>query len=266
MKNIFYETGHGAGADHFTVESGRDFSFPYHLHRGFEIIYVLEGTLDVSVEDETYTIEKNGMIMICPHGVHGLTTKEHSRHVLCIFSPELIGGVAETLIRMPPSPPVVYDATGIYGTMLQKASELDSVCRIKGLLYYVCDPFLKLCRPAKPKRSGGDSELLHAILTHIEDNYAGDCSLEKLSLTLNYSYSYLSRVFSENVGVTFSSYVTQLRISKACSLLQAGEHGIMETAYKCGFPSVRSFNRNFAKYTGKTPTEYKKAAAPGSGG
>lgn len=260
MKNFFYETGHGAGADHFSVEHGRDFSFPFHLHRGFEIIYVLDGELDVIIEDETHTVRKNEMIMICPHGVHGLRTSEHSRHVLCIFSPELIGGVADALIRTPPYPPVVRDVSGIYRTMLEDAREDDPVCRIKGLLYYVCDPFLRQASAERPKRSG-DSELLHNVLTYIEDNYAGECTLEKLSENLNYSYSYLSRIFSENVGISFSCYVAQLRISKACSLLQSGEAGVMETSFRCGFPSVRSFNRNFVRYTGTTPTQYKKGSS-----
>ncbi len=45
MSEFFYELKHDIGADYFTVEHGRDLSFPLHMHRCFEIILVTAGSM-----------------------------------------------------------------------------------------------------------------------------------------------------------------------------------------------------------------------------
>ena len=50
MNNAFYELKHEIGADYFTVERNHDFSFPLHMHRCFEIILLLEGSMTVTIE------------------------------------------------------------------------------------------------------------------------------------------------------------------------------------------------------------------------
>ena len=258
MKNVFYETGHGIGADQFRIERNADFSYPLHLHRCFEVIYLHKGEMVVHVDDASYVLRSGEMIIIKPHQIHGLQTESHSEHTLCIFSPELIGGAADVLVTKSLIPPVVSDVGDFYGGMFRNMDENDSVYKIKGFLYLLSDAFVKCATDRQSKvKTNKELLVLHRVLSYIEENFAGECSLEDLSRDLNYSYTYLSRIFSENVGISYCSYVTQLRVSKACSMLQNENGNIVDTAYKCGFPSIRSFNRNFIRYTGKTPSEYK---------
>lgn len=119
-------------------------------------------------------------------------------------------------------------------------------------------PFSAILPPAgEDEHNPGYNKLLHDILAFIEFNYTSSCSLYEVSKKLNYSYTYISKIFNETVGIPYNVYVTQLRISKACSLLQNSDISMIEAAHLCGFPSVRTFNRNFIKFTGKTPSEYK---------
>lgn len=259
MKNVFYETGHGIGADQFMIERNTDYSYPLHLHRCFEIIYLHEGEMNVTLDDDVFTLHCGEMIIIKPHQIHGLHTPVHSRHTLCIFSPELIGGAAELFNSKEIDPPVAADTDGFFGRIFSEASENDTIYRIKGFLYYLCDAFAENVKDGnEAAKTDKDLHILHCILTYIEENYAGECSLGSIARRLNYSYTYLSRIFSDSVGIAFCPYVTQLRVSKACSMLQNGGANIMSISYGCGFPSIRSFNRSFARYTGKTPSAYKK--------
>ncbi len=258
MQSVFYETGHGIGINLFKLEQGVDFSFPYHLHRCYEIVYMFEGEMDITIEGEVFKVCRDEMILIKPHMIHGMETKGHSKHKLCIFSPELIGGVGENLQKRTLSTPIVKTDGKEYRNMFIGIDEADSVCRIKGFLYYICDAFLRNLTPADgDEHNPGYNKLLHDILAFIEFNYTSSCSLYEVSKKLNYSYTYISKIFNETVGIPYNVYVTQLRISKACSLLQNSDLSMIETAHLCGFPSVRSFNRNFIKCTGKTPSEYK---------
>lgn len=258
MKNVFYETGHGIGAELFTVEQNADFNYPLHLHRCFEIIYLLDGEMDVTAENGVYRLHKDEMIIIKPHEIHGLQTIGKSRHILCIFSPELIGGAGELLAEKHLTSPVVKPEGEQYKNLFLGIKSDDSVYRIKGFLYYFIDLFMKnLTDKDESGRKNKNIKLLHYVLSYIEMNYASSCSLSEISESVNYSYSYISKLFSESIGIPYNTYVTQLRISKACSILRNEKCTVEEAARKCGFSSLRSFNRNFFDFTGSTPSEYR---------
>ena len=62
-----------------------------------------------------------------------------------------------------------------------------------------------------------------------------------------YSAHYLSRVFSEAVGINFRRFVNELRLEYARELLTTTDLPVTEIAYKSGFGSIRSFNRAFGE-------------------
>lgn len=69
--------------------------------------------------------------------------------------------------------------------------------------------------------------------------------------------NYLSRYFHKNIPMNFIDFINHYRVSHAQDLLAQGVD-LVETAYSSGFQSIRSFNRVFKSFTGKTPTEYRK--------
>ena len=100
-------------------------------------------------------------------------------------------------------------------------------------------------------------ELLDKIFTFVNENYTEECTLKRVSEELKYDYSYLSKFFSEYVGMSFNEYINRVRISKACYMLKNTDNTIIKISDACGFSALRSFNRNFIKITGMTPTEYR---------
>ena len=67
-----------------------------------------------------------------------------------------------------------------------------------------------------------------------------------------------SRYFRQTVGISYSEYVIQYKISRACYLLQNSEATILDISSDCGFNSLRSFNRNFRLQLGIPPAEYRR--------
>ena len=102
-------------------------------------------------------------------------------------------------------------------------------------------------------------ELLPVIFKFVEERFAFDCSLSALSKATSYNYEYLSKYFRDRTGTTFTDYVNRFRINEACYIFQNSDYSILQTALDCGFDSLRSFNRNFKKILGITPSEYKLA-------
>ena len=57
---------------------------------------------------------------------------------------------------------------------------------------------------------------------------------------------------------TFSGFVTELRLHKACKLLKENELSVTSICYDCGFNNVSNFNRQFLKQYEMNPVKYRK--------
>lgn len=259
MKSAFYESKHGIGADYFTVEQNRDFSFPLHLHRCYEIILLLEGTMRVSVEEEVYEAHGGDMILIKPNRIHSLETVGESRHALCIFSPELIAAVNEPLGQYRLTSPCLRGVGAAYRELFLGLNEGANLATVKGVLYLLCGLFCERLDFTAEESYSGDRLLLRDIFNYVEANVDKPCSLEGLAEELKYAPSYLSRSFSAHVGVPYSTYVRGVKMNRACYLLRNTRESVLDIALRCGFTCLSSFNRCFKQVTGQTPTEYRAA-------
>jgi AraC-like DNA-binding protein len=100
-------------------------------------------------------------------------------------------------------------------------------------------------------------ELKEIIQDQIDTNL--NLSLTGLSETLQVHPAYLSREFSKYFDdLSFGDYIRKLRIDKAIQLLNTTTHSLTEIAYLTGFSDQSHFTRIFKKYTGKSPSAYKK--------
>ena len=88
-----------------------------------------------------------------------------------------------------------------------------------------------------------------------------DLSLFSLSEFLHVMPNHLSQTINEKENQNFFDYINKYRINAVKIQILAGklqEHTLLGIALDCGFNSKASFNRAFKKYTGLTPTEFKK--------
>jgi len=81
---------------------------------------------------------------------------------------------------------------------------------------------------------------------------------EHLSEKLNYSYKYLSNLFSEIHGTTIENFIIKQKIERVKELLVYNELNLSEISYKLNYSSVQHLSSQFKKVTGLTPTFFKK--------
>ena len=128
----------------------------------------------------------------------------------------------------------------------------------KGILYEICG-MLEDSTGFHKEENQKDLNLLHKILMYIDENYKNDCSLRTVAAILNYSYTYISKRFSQYMGMSYTEYLNRFRVSRAVYLLDSGNYTtISSVCSECVFDSICSFNRNFKKYAGATPSEAGK--------
>lgn len=103
----------------------------------------------------------------------------------------------------------------------------------------------------------GQNLLALQMTSYLQNNYNRDISLSDLAETVGLSRSYTSKCFSSCMGITFSEYLTQLRIAKAKELLAKPDHmKISDVAAAVGFHNAQFFSRTFRKLEGVSPSEY----------
>ena len=89
-----------------------------------------------------------------------------------------------------------------------------------------------------------------------------DLTLPQLAEEVNIPSYYLSQIINERLGVHFFDFINRQRVEDVklrISDSQYNNYSILGIAFESGFNSKSAFNRVFKKFTGLTPSEYKKA-------
>ena len=91
----------------------------------------------------------------------------------------------------------------------------------------------------------------------IKKNLYSNLSLSELATLTNMSLSSFKRKFKDVFNESPSKYINRKKIEKATKKIRFKENRITDICYEIGYDSIASFNRNFKKYTGVTPTQYR---------
>ncbi len=94
------------------------------------------------------------------------------------------------------------------------------------------------------------------VISYINDHYREPLQLREIAEKFNLSQSALSHDFVRYTNRSVYSYILFRRISMARQLILAGE-ALGEVSEICGFADYSNFLRNFRKYTGMSPREYR---------
>ena len=124
---------------------------------------------------------------------------------------------------------------------------------------YLQNAVSEACVLIGTKVSDKEKDLLHKVKDYIGEHYTSeDISLNLIADTFYVNASYLSRVFKEKTGVTFSNYLLNLRMEKARELILRTDLKAYEIAEKVGIPDPHYFSSCFKKHTGMSVSEFKK--------
>lgn len=102
----------------------------------------------------------------------------------------------------------------------------------------------------------GSHSLVRQVTRYLNHHYHRNISLTEVADFFHVNSSYLSRTFSKEVGMGFSTYLTELRINKARNIMEESNLKIYEIAEQVGMPNPESFSRSFKKVTGISPRKY----------
>jgi len=121
----------------------------------------------------------------------------------------------------------------------------------------------------KRRESGSGSDDIGDKIARVKEYLERNCfkrvTLGDVSRAVSLSPKYLSRIFKEVTGRGFSEYRLGIQIEKAKALLDKGGYNVSGISDKLGYLNPESFIRQFKKFTGCTPTGYRKRQKAGRG-
>lgn len=98
---------------------------------------------------------------------------------------------------------------------------------------------------------------ISAAIDYIMMNLDQPIKVADLADACNMSETHFRRIFDDYVDMSPMDYVNLCRIQKACEIMKKGTESMEIVAEKCGFLNVSTFNRNFKKFIGITPYQWK---------
>ena len=104
-----------------------------------------------------------------------------------------------------------------------------------------------------------ESPMIRRARAYILANQADPIDLDKVAQAMHVSTFYFCKMFKKATGLTFTDYLSRVRVEKAKTLLLNPHLRISEIAYDVGFQSLTHFNRMFRKIVGESPTVYRES-------
>jgi YesN/AraC family two-component response regulator len=101
-------------------------------------------------------------------------------------------------------------------------------------------------------------DIIYKAVTYINNNYSEKITLEQVASNIFLSPTYFSKIFKQELGLSFSNYLNRVRIEKAKSLLLHESIPIVDISDIVGFVDQAYFSKVFKKLVGVTPSEYRE--------
>lgn len=125
-------------------------------------------------------------------------------------------------------------------------------------LLFLLDNLYSVGSYSSEQSLGEVEEKLNPILLYIYHNYDKKITVNDITSKFYISRTTLSKLFQDNIGDSFLSYLNKLRITMASTILRDTLLPVNEVMNRVGFSDTVHFFRTFKKYTGSSPSEYRE--------
>lgn len=232
-----------------------------HIHPDLELIYMSEGTSMATADSVTEPLEAGDIYLAFPNQIHYYTDQGETKAYVCLVSPDILPDLKRIFRGNVPVSPIVKksdlppDTAGLLARILKYYKDGTKLSRAAAY-GYTQGLLAEVLRQMELTEIYGSSDSVKEILLYCLENYAEPLTLDLLAKRLHLSKYYISHVFSQRLNLSFPEFINGLRIEHACRHMRKGE-SITQAAFDAGFSSVRSFNRNFERVMGMTPSAYR---------
>lgn len=254
------------------------FMLPHH-HSEFEVIAVVCGRCQVTIDQSLYTVAGGDILFIPPYSLHSgriLPGESFSHFCFCFdlsilkedeFARRITSGYLEPCR-------VVRGSEGGSGALRHAAQCVYHQCEerekgwdlaVRGQLLYLMGLLRQQGRLCSTACKETRSDFSTRVLDILSRTYSAPLTSREVAARMSYSQSYFCRLFRESFSLSFQEYLCQYRLCKARLLLAQNKLSVGEAALQVGFNSPSYFTKRFRALYGCTPKQFQATHAASSG-
>lgn len=250
--------------------------FPYHWHEATEILFVLEGELEIRVNQDNFQLSTGDIFLVNGNELHFINSRTAlgKAQVLALqfdnrYLKQLGIDVGQKRFYLNSKEVVAESLSVLDEIKYILANMLDLVLnrnelyhlKIKRMLLDLVVILLEHFEvPIEIKNKQiENNQRLVGILQYMNIHCTeAQIGLQDIAKEFSLSPQYLSRYFKLNVGVSLKKYLDNMRLNKSLFALQATNQTVTDIALKFGFPDSKAYYRVFKEILGITPMHYRE--------
>lgn len=228
-----------------------------HWHDFFEIEFILSGGGKYVVDGNSYDIEPNMIFFATPVNFHAIYAADTVLLNIMFDGNMCSSSFLSKLIDTPNGIAVKAsdEDANFYKTLIgELIKSQNDISFCKSVMNCIIAKLARESgRGANKKISASQKASLYIL-----ENFRQRLTLDDVAAYVGLAPTYFSRVFSEEIGVSFKEYLNSLRLGHAQNLISFSDMTISEVCSESGFNDYANFIRRFKERYGVSPGRYRK--------
>ncbi len=242
-----------------------------HWHNSLELLFVVSGSVNITVAGHIHTLSTGDVILINANDPHELNADECIMAAvqikLSLFDDRVVRRsdlYFDCNSATDPSNPGLPKLKQIVAQFVKIYADNDEgrMLRAKSLSYALMAELMTCFRVERTqneqKHNPHQYERITRIVNYINEHCHEDISLQQLADQEFLSAPFLSKFFVRMMGMNFTAYLNQQRLSRAMGDLLEGDMTIEQVASRNGFANAQAFVQQFRKKYGVLPSQYRR--------
>ena len=224
-----------------------------HWHFENELAVCREGTAQIMLDGRLYPLRAGECAYFCSESVHSISGAEGRRITVAQFG-ELF---SQACYLKEPIFPDRYHAGDTLDAMAAESQDKQPFYteKMNAMMTLLLAGIFRDRQPSTELPSVHPALMRYKQLLVVLDHAEEEVGFSQAAEVMHMAPAYFSRYFKKMSGLTFSQYLNVLRVEKAIELLTGQEQLTMtDVMSRCGFNTLRNFNRVFKEITGFAPT------------
>lgn len=252
---------------------------PLHWHQELEILYPLNGTIELCIDQNRYLLNKKNLAVIESSQVHSTYSHDKTSMFLNIHlsKQSLVSYLPDIELYQIHCTP-----TDIRDDNFPQYREICELIENLTRIYIMNDPFYPLraeglvlhilacllqnfsanTAMALPAVNKVTMERIRDVITYVDKHFREPISLQDVANCLGLGTEYFCRFFKKNMGMSFLNYLNEVRLSHVYRDLMYTDAPVAEIMEANGFTNQKLFNRSFKELYGQTPSSIRHTAEP----